>query len=133
MPAIDYATLTARKLIKREIEGLGTLYVKDLFLADLELFNNRQIDVPFLKNLILNHAVTEQGQPIFETIEAFDILPLSVFKVLQDEVMAALTLSLDSQKTVLNDTVDAMASDAGIAEAVKAELGNDETPTTESE
>jgi hypothetical protein len=130
MSAIDYAMLAAPKILTREIAGLGTLYVKDVFLSDLEAFN--QFDVPFIKNLFLTHVVTENGDPLFENVEAIGHLPLSVFKILQVEVMAALTLSIESQTALLNDTVDAMASDAGIAEAVKAELGNDETPTTES-
>lgn len=125
------------KITEHQVPELDALvYVKELSVKTLiSIYDQKDAsNLHIAAQLVHGSIVTgpEDATPLFPSLEFVLGLPNKVFAPLSKLAQASAGIDSESTQAVLNDTVDAMASDAGIAEAVKAELGNDEAPTTES-
>lgn len=126
------------KITQHEVSELNALvYVKDLSVeALMAIYDQKDASNIHIAAQLVHASIVkgaEDFSPLFPSLQAVLDLPHKLFTPLSKLAQESAGIDSESTQDVLNDTVDAMASDAGIAEQVKAELGNDETPTPDSE
>lgn len=129
MSALTLSTLTQSKVVPVEVPELtGTLYVRELTVGQLLAVGQEQQhnNLEFVQNLFFAVICDEQGHPMFSSLEQAGQIPPSILKILEPYVMKALGLLTEVATQITEDTVNSLASDPAMAQAVVNELGNGE-------